>query len=100
MVKKGTNKRGIFIETLFILALFFAGLTSCEFAGASDADPLDNWYWRNPISLNANLFGVAYGNGFWVVVGAAGTILTSPDGIHWTIISPIDTGINENLTRR
>ena len=31
------------------------------------------------------LYGIAYGNGTFVVVGENGTILTSPDGVTWTI---------------
>src|SRR5690606_38234663 len=31
-----------------------------------------------------NLYGVAYGNGLWVAVGAKGTILTSTNGTSWT----------------
>src|SRR5690606_19716975 len=30
-----------------------------------------------------NLYGVAYGNGLWVAVGATGTILTSTNGTPW-----------------
>jgi hypothetical protein len=31
-----------------------------------------------------NLYGVSYVNGLFVAVGAAGTLLTSPDGLTWT----------------
>ena len=49
------------------------------------ADPLDNWHLRNPLPQGNNLSGVAYGNGTFVAVGDSGTILTSPDGVTWTI---------------
>jgi hypothetical protein len=32
-----------------------------------------------------DLNGVAYGNGLFVAVGDFGTILTSPDGVNWTV---------------
>ncbi len=48
-------------------------------------DPLDNWHWRNPLPQGNSLMAVAYGNGIFVVVGQHGTILTSPDGITWTL---------------
>jgi hypothetical protein len=51
----------------------------------SIADPLDNWHLRNPLPQGNNLSGVAYGNGTFVAVGELGTILTSPDGVTWTI---------------
>ncbi|WP_158289287.1 hemoblobin-interacting domain-containing protein [Paenibacillus flagellatus] len=35
-------------------------------------------------NTNADFNGVAFGNGTYVAVGSAGTILTSGDGIHWT----------------
>jgi hypothetical protein len=36
-----------------------------------------------------NLNGVAYGNGVFVAVGAAGIIQNSPDGINWTKATPL-----------
>lgn len=48
------------------------------------ADPLNQWSWRNPIPQGNQLSSVTYGNGLFVAVGDAGTILTSPDGLSWT----------------
>jgi hypothetical protein len=48
------------------------------------ADPLDEWTWRNPLPQGNGLSAVAYGNNQFVAVGYLGTILTSPDGIAWT----------------
>jgi photosystem II stability/assembly factor-like uncharacterized protein len=49
------------------------------------ADPLDHWYWRN-LMLGRNTFdAVVYRNGTFVVVGEEGTILTSADGVKWTL---------------
>ena len=67
--------------SLVILIMF---LCSANF---SIADPLDNWHWRNPLPQGNTLEAIAYGNGTFVAVGDSGTILTSPDGVTWTIRS-------------
>ena len=41
------------------------------------ADPLDTWYWRNPLPAGNDLYGVTYGAGTFVAVGDWGTILQS-----------------------
>jgi len=51
----------------------------------SNADPLDNWHWRNPLPQGNSLSGVSYGNGTFVAVGDIGTVLTSSDGATWTV---------------
>ncbi len=43
------------------------------------------WEWVNPLPQGNDLNGVTYGPGMWVAVGDAGTILTSPDAMTWTI---------------
>jgi hypothetical protein len=48
------------------------------------ADPLDAWTWRNPLPTGNILRSVAYGNGQFIAVGAAGTILVSTDATNWT----------------
>ena len=53
-------------------------------AGQLLADPLQQWTWRSPIPQGRTLTAVAYGGGFFVAVGDSGTIITSPDGYHWT----------------
>ena len=58
------------------------------------SDPLNNWHWRNPLPQGNTLNGVTYGNGIFVAVGDAGTILTSADGITWTSGT---SGTNSNL---
>ncbi|HEY3278094.1 MAG TPA: YCF48-related protein [Syntrophorhabdaceae bacterium] len=47
-----------------------------------------------PVS-NQDLLGVTYGNGAYVAVGTAGTIVSSPDGTTWTARS---SGTSFNLT--
>lgn len=65
----------------FFISFFISvlGLSS----GVSQADPLDNWHWRNPLPQGNHLNGVAFGNGIFVAVGDEGTILTSSDGATW-----------------
>jgi hypothetical protein len=64
----------------------------------SSADPLDNWHVRNAVSphVQDNGFsGMTYGNGTFVAVGAYGTILTSEDGISWTVRKLSNGSISE-----
>src|SRR5438132_9505642 len=47
------------------------------------ADPLDQWYRRNPLPTADRLSGVAYGNNAFVAVGFGGAIASSADGTNW-----------------
>ena len=49
----------------------------------SHANPLDNWVAVTSPSDNW-FYGMTYGNGTFLTVGAFGTIRTSPDGVAWT----------------
>ena len=53
----------------------------------SFGDALDNWAWRSPLPQGNDLNGVAYGDGQFVAVGNARTILRSPDGQAWEVVS-------------
>ena len=72
-----------------VMVLSFAA----SWAEAADEAPLPaiekdsrlQWVWRNPAPQGNNLNGVAYGNNTYVAVGDYGTILTSPDGVKWTV---------------
>lgn len=70
-----------------MVVLSAACLASCNVAvlGAS-SDPLATWHVRQaPGSPTDEDFeGVAFGNGRWVIVGDAGSILSSVDGVQWT----------------
>lgn len=46
--------------------------------------PIERWTWRYPQPQGRALFGVTYGDGLFVAAGAAGTIITSEDGVRWT----------------
>jgi len=47
------------------------------------ASTLSYWISRDS-GIAADLFGITYGNGLFVAVGYAGTILASADGVAWT----------------
>jgi hypothetical protein len=47
--------------------------------------PLDQWTPRNPLPIAEALYSVAFGNGQFVALGDAGTIMTSQDGVNWTL---------------
>jgi hypothetical protein len=49
------------------------------------ADPLDQWFWRNPLPQGNPLASVVFAQSNFVAVGTGGTILTSPDGTNWTL---------------
>jgi len=42
------------------------------------------WNDQEDITTSANMYGVAYGNSLYIIVGTNGTILTSSDKITWT----------------
>lgn len=46
--------------------------------------PLDSWTWRHPLPQGNDLNAAAFGLGQYVVVGNAGTLLSTPDLAHWT----------------
>lgn len=54
------------------------------FGGTLFGKPLAMWHWRNPLPQGNTLLDVKYLNGTFIAVGAAGTILTSLNGIDWT----------------
>ena len=47
--------------------------------------PEGGWHWRNPLPTGNGLTRAAYLNGLFIVGGLRGTLLTSNDGIQWTI---------------
>ncbi|MFH1702230.1 MAG: fibronectin type III domain-containing protein [Nitrospirota bacterium] len=51
----------------------------------SSADLLDNWHWRNPLPQGNPLNGITYGQNTFIAVGDMGTIVSSSDGMNWTI---------------
>ncbi len=76
-----TRSKTPVILFLLLCALLGPGL-------ASGAGGLDVWHWRNPLPQGNYLYGAAYGNGLFVAAGDAGTLVTSPDGVSWTMAEP------------
>src|SRR5947208_393842 len=68
-------------------SLFLAWLTLT-------ADPLDQWYRRNPLPTANRLFGVAFGNNTFLAVGLEGAVAVSADGSTW---SSQNSGTPEDL---
>jgi hypothetical protein len=68
-------------KRIFLLISFLIILIPCF----AYADPLDNWHWRNPLPTGNTLHDIAYGNDIFIAVGKIGTIITSSDGINWTM---------------
>ena len=55
-----------------------------------------SWQWVSPTPTGNHITSFAYGAGRFVGVGAAGEIVTSPDGATWT---PRTSGVKESLAR-
>ncbi len=75
-----------------ILLLTFFGFFSLLCGTRTHAATEPYWNWRNPLPQGNDYKAVAYGNGRFVAVGAAGTITTSTDGITW---SAANSGVND-----
>ncbi|HMA17445.1 MAG TPA: hypothetical protein VKS03_03310, partial [Thermoanaerobaculia bacterium] len=65
-------------------ALLFLLLFLLLSVPAASAQTCGEWQWSNPAPLGNQLSAAAFGNGVYVAVGRAGTILTSTDGVSWT----------------
>ena len=73
-------------KRFWMLCLFILILSGFSFPAQTQAtDPLDTWYWRNPLPQGEHIYSFAYGNGIFVAVGESGTMMTSPDGINWAV---------------
>src|SRR6476619_4179798 len=73
--------------------LFPAGLYLCS-TNLCSAGLLDVWHWRNPPPQGNDLRGAFCGNGRFFLVGDAGALVTSLDGITWT---NQESGTNRDL---
>ena len=56
----------------------------------------NTWHWANPLPQGNGLRAVAYGNGKWIGVGSAGSLVSSVDGVSWTGHAPIGAGSDLN----
>ena len=59
------------------------------------ATGLDLWRWRNPLPQGNRLKSVAWGNGRWVAVGNAGSIVTSTNGETWVTATNCSGGLRD-----
>ena len=84
-----TNRKLLFCYSI----LLFASLSLIP--QIANSEPLDNWNLRRPLSTNNDLYKVAYGNGVFVAVGDAGTMITSLDGWTWSLQT---SGIHYDLS--
>lgn len=75
--------RGVHVFKILFPLIFFVMMSIVP--STLHADPLDNWHGRNPAPTGNDLNQVTYGNNIFVAVGASGTIITSADGITWTV---------------
>lgn len=65
--------------------LFKASLLASIVLLASNAGAVPQEPWLSTTPTTSTLYGVAFGAGQFVAVGASGTILTSTDGANWTV---------------
>ena len=54
----------------------------------------DSWEAMSGLDTSVNCYGVAYGDGKYVCVGASGKSYYSTDGLAWTAMSGLDTSSN------
>lgn len=73
-----TNRRGAWLAAVLLLA---ATVMVPQMAAAGAGQ----WTWVYPRPQGSDLLGIAYGEGEYVAVGEAGTILTSIDGVQWRL---------------
>lgn len=65
------------------------------FSSLVHAGILDSWQWRSPLPQGNRLNAVTSGKETIVAVGDTGTIITSPDGIKWTVrTTPTSNDLN------
>lgn len=69
---------------LAILIWSFVAIIMFSLAKAN-ADPLGNWQWRSPLPQGNALNAIISGKDTVVAVGDTGTIMTSSDGMSWTV---------------
>lgn len=80
------------IRTSTVSFRWFAILKFSIVLGA--AAPLDQWQSPNPLPQANLLIAVCYADHVWVAVGSNGTIITSPDGMKWTLR---DSGVTSTV---
>jgi hypothetical protein len=56
------------------------------------------WTWRNPLPCGADLNAIIWAGNQYVAVGAGGTVLSSPDGVAWTVSTAEGEGLLRSVT--
>ena len=82
---KQTNKQTMNKQSMNRLRLVFFLAPIVLWPLAAAADPLDQWHWRNPLPTANRVNAMIYANGRFMGVDSGGEILTSTNGLDWTI---------------
>jgi len=77
-----SNAGGYFVVVSNYLG---AAMSAVAMLRVAAPGPLDSWTWRNPLPQGNSLKATAFGNGLFVAVANAGTIVTSVDGVNWVV---------------
>lgn len=83
---KSLRRPGLVLVILCLLAALFP-------PGAL-AGGQPGWEWKNPLPQGNTLYDIVYGAGRFVAVGQDGALITSADGLTWTLG---DAGATEDL---
>jgi hypothetical protein len=82
---KQTNKQTMNKQTMNRLRRVFLLAPIVLWPLTAAADPLDQWHWRNPLPTANRVNAMIYANGRFMAVDSGGEILTSSNGLDWTI---------------
>ncbi len=63
-------------------------------SAAAQSQPGEEWAWSNPLPQGHNLNSIVWSGDKFVAVGDYGTILTSHNGVSWTVC---ESGTREEL---
>ena len=67
--------------------------TATSNAATLSVTPRPDFAWRNPLPDGGTLQSVAYASGRFVAVGTGSRVLTSPDGITWTLAATLPAAV-------
>jgi len=82
----------LLFPALLALLIPAAALHAVTTPGVNGSIPGFDWTLRDAPNLGWN--SVTYGNGLYVAVGFAGSVMTSPDGINWTYHTSVSPVLN------
>lgn len=61
-------------------------------SSSDSVSDVTEWVQKNVSGWNQRQRGCAYGNGWYVIAGAGGSVAVSRDGINWTAVTPFLSG--------